>query len=153
MNKIFIVAKKELKGIIKTKSQMLVGVGFALYFSIMTGLVVKAVEESAVVDQFNNLLFYFVLVVGIFTAYLFSGKVFFAEKRGGTIETLLCTPLSLRQIWWGKVVGVTIPAYFIAILAAVLITILGNIFSQALLLPWVFWASGTYCWACERTKS
>jgi ABC-2 type transport system permease protein len=135
MNKIFIVAKKELQGILRTRSQMLVGISFALYFSVMTAPMVKTVEESAVVDQFNNLLFYFVLVVGIFMAYLFSGKVFFNEKREGIIETVLCTPLSLRQIWSGKVVGVTIPAYLIALLTAALITIIANIFSTSMLLP------------------
>ena len=135
MNKILVVAKKEMKGIIKTKSQMLVGIFFALWFSVMTAPVVKTVEESAVFDQFNNLLFYFVLMLGIFMAYLFSGRVFFNEKREGIIETLLCTPLSLRQIWSGKVVGVTIPAYFIALLTAALITIIGNIFSTSMLLP------------------
>ncbi|MEA1943851.1 MAG: hypothetical protein U9N07_00655, partial [Euryarchaeota archaeon] len=72
---------------------------------------------------------------GIFTAYLFSGKVFFNEKREGNIETLLCTPLSLRQIWAGKVLGVTIPAYTIALLAAALITMIANIFSASILLP------------------
>jgi len=72
---------------------------------------------------------------GIFMAYLFSGRVFFNEKRESIIETLLCTPLSLREIWSGKVVGVTIPAYLIALLTAALITILGNIFSASMLLP------------------
>ena len=135
MNKILVVARKEMKGIIKTKSQMLVGIFFAVWFSVMTAPVVKTVEESAVFDQFNNLLFYFVLMLGIFMGYLFSGRVFFNEKREGIIETLLCTPLSLRQIWSGKVVGVTIPAYFIALLTAALITIIGNIFSTSMLLP------------------
>ncbi len=135
MYKIFTVARKEMKGIVKTKSQMLVGISFAVYLSVMTAPVVKTVEESALVDQFNNLIFYFVLVVGIFVAYLFSGKVFFNEKREGIIETVLCTPLSLRQIWSGKVVGVTIPAYLIALLTAALITIIANIFSTTMLLP------------------
>ncbi len=135
MNKILVVAKKEMKGIIKTRSQMLIGIFFALWFSVMTAPVVKTVEESAVFDQFNNLIFYFVLMLGIFMAYLFSGKVFFNEKREGNIETLLCTPLSLRQIWSGKVVGVTIPAYLIALLTAALITLIANIFSTSMLLP------------------
>jgi len=134
MNKILVVAKKELKGIIRTRSQMLIGIFFAVWFSVMTAPVVKTVEESALVDQFNNLIFYFVLMLGIFMAYLFSGKVFFNEKREGNIETLLCTPLSLRQIWSGKVVGVTIPAYLIALLAAALITIIANIFATSMLL-------------------
>ena len=51
MNEIFIVAKKELKGIIKTRSQMLIGIFFALWFSVMTAPVVKTVEESAVFDS------------------------------------------------------------------------------------------------------
>ena len=135
LSKIFIVAKKEMKGIIKTKSQMLVGLFFALWFSVMTAPVVKTVDEAAVFDTSNNLMFYFVLMLGIFTAYLFSGKVFFNEKSEGNIETLLCTPLSLRQIWSGKVVGVTIVAYLIALLAAVLMTIIANIFSTQMLLP------------------
>ena len=134
MNKIFIVAGKEMNGIIRTRN-MLVGIFFALWFSVMTAPVIKTVEESAVFDQFNNLLFYFVLMLGIFMAYLFSGKVFFNEKREGIIETLLCTPLSLRQIWAGKVLGVTIPAYLIALLAAALITLIANVFSTTILLP------------------
>jgi ABC-2 type transport system permease protein len=135
MNKLFIVAEKELNGIIRTRSQMLVGIFFALWFSVMTAPVIMTAEESLVFDQFNNLLFYFVLMLGIFTAYLFSGKVFFNEKRAGIIETLLCTPLSMRQIWAGKVLGVTIPAYLIALLAAVLITVIANIFAASILLP------------------
>ncbi|MEA3294265.1 MAG: hypothetical protein U9P81_04710 [Euryarchaeota archaeon] len=135
ISKIFIVAKKEMMGIIKTKSQMLVGLFFALWFSVMTAPVIKTVDEAAVFDTFNNLMFYFVLMLGIFMAYMFSGKVFFNEKREGNIETLLCTPLSLRQIWSGKVVGVTIVAYLIALLAAVLMTIIANIFSTSMLLP------------------
>lgn len=135
MAEIFIVAKKEMKGIIRTKNQMLVGIFFALWFSVMTAPLIKTVEESVVFDTFNNLMFYFVLMLGIFTAYIFSSRVFFGEKREGIIETLLCIPLSLKQIWSGKVVGVTIPAYLIALLSATLMTIIANIFSASLLLP------------------
>jgi len=135
MNKILIVSEKEMNGIIRTRSQILVGIFFTLWFSVMTAPVIMTAEESLVFDQFNNLLFYFVLMLGIFTAYLFSGKVFFNEKREGIIETLLCTPLSLRQIWAGKVLGVTIPAYLIALLAAALITVIANIFAASILLP------------------
>ncbi|MCK5108102.1 MAG: hypothetical protein KAR25_00270 [Methanosarcinales archaeon] len=135
MNKLFIVAEKELNGILRTRSQMLVGIFFALWFSVMTVPVIKTAEKSLVFDQFNNLLFYFVLMLGIFMAYMFSGKVFFNEKREGIIETLLCTPLSMRRIWAGKVIGVTIPAYLIALLTAALITLIANVFSATILLP------------------
>ena len=34
MNKIFIVAKKELKGIIRTRSQMLIGIFFVIFLAL-----------------------------------------------------------------------------------------------------------------------
>ena len=135
MNKILIVSEKEMNGIIRTRSQMIVGIFFALWFSAMAAPIIMMVEESAVFDQFNNMLFYFVLIPSIFMAYRFSGKVFFNDKREGIIETLLCTPLSLRQIWAGKVLGATIPAYMIALLVAALITVIANVFAASLLLP------------------
>jgi len=84
MNPIRIVAEKEMNGIIRTRSQMLVGIFFAIWFSVMTAPVIMTAEESLIFDQFNNLLFYFVLMLGIFMAYMFSGKVFFNEKRGAS---------------------------------------------------------------------
>ena len=135
MNKLFIVAEKEMNEIIRARSQMLAGIFFALWLSVMTAPVIKTVEESLLFDQFNNLLFYFVLMPGIFMAYIFSGKVFFNEKREGIIETLLCTPLSMKRIWAGKVLGVTIPAYLIALLTAALITLVANVFSTTIMLP------------------
>ncbi len=135
MNKILIVSENVMNGIIRTRSQMLVGIFFALWFSVMAAPIIMTAEESAVFDQFNNLLFYFVLILGIFMAYRFSGKVFFNANGGGTIETMLCTPLSMGQILAGKVLGVTIPAYLITLLAAALITVIANIFTASLLLP------------------
>jgi len=66
---------------------------------------------------------------------MFSGRVFLREKRERIIETLLCTPLSLKSIWFGKVVGVTIPAYLVSLLTAALITIVSNITLHSFLFP------------------
>ncbi len=51
--------------------------------------------------------------------YIFCSDAFLREKRDGTIETLLCTPVSLRRIWEGKTVGVAVPAYLVTLLSAV----------------------------------
>ncbi len=134
MYKSLIVARKELNGIIKTRN-MFIGLFFAIWFSVMTAPVVKTTGSAPIYAQFDNLLFYMVLMLGMFMAYLFTGLVFFNEKREGVIETLLCTPLSLRDLWLGKVVGITIPAYLIALLTAGLITVIGNIGSPIPVLP------------------
>lgn len=59
------------------------------------------------------------LLVGVFMGYIFCSDAFLREKRDGTIETLLCTPVSLRRIWEGKTVGVAVPAYLVTLLSAV----------------------------------
>jgi ABC-2 type transport system permease protein len=51
------------------------------------------------------------------------------------IETLLCAPLSLRELWLGKVLGVTIPAAVLTYLSAVLIVIAGSVFTGYTLIP------------------
>jgi len=51
------------------------------------------------------------------------------------IETLLCTPVNLRQIWLGKVLGITGFAYLLSLLAALVILLISNILSGSLLLP------------------
>jgi len=51
------------------------------------------------------------------------------------IETLMCAPLNLRQIWLGKVLAVTTLAYLLSLLTALVIVIISNILSESLLLP------------------
>lgn len=127
-----IVARKEIKEIITTKSKIIAGLGFTLYFSMFSAL---ALVKSGSIATLNNSVFYLALVIGIFTAYIFSGQVFFREKREGVIETLLCTPLSLRALMLGKVIGVTVPAYLLSLLSVISIIVATNYFSHSLLLP------------------
>ncbi|GAI47910.1 unnamed protein product, partial [marine sediment metagenome] len=53
------------------------------------------------------------------------------------IETLLCAPVNLRQIWLGKVLGITTIAYLFSILTVLIILVVSNILSGSLLLPTV----------------
>ena len=133
MNKILVVAKKEMKELINNKRTFITGVFFALWFSVFTSLAIKGVDSPAAF--LNNLVFYLALMVGVFIAYLFSGQVFLREKREKIIETLLCTPLSLRSIWLGKVMGVTHPAHLVSILTVALVIAISNALSPSLLFP------------------
>ncbi len=132
MNKIFIVAGKEIKELVKNKRTFITGVFFALWFSVFTSLAVKGVGSPAAL---NNSVFYLALMIGVFITYIFSGQVFLREKQEKIIETLLCTPLSLRSIWLGKVVGVALPAHLVALLTAALVVIISNVLSPSLLFP------------------
>jgi ABC-2 type transport system permease protein len=115
-----VVARREIQQILRSKNLLISAVAFVVVFgAISTPAVIIAAENPAVIlDQLG---FYLVLTLGIFCGYIFSGQAFLREKTEGVIETLLCSPLSLRQLWLGKVTGVTIPAYVMALATAVII--------------------------------
>lgn len=138
MNPILVVAKKEMKQITKNRSLILGIVIFMGVFGGMTslGAIMSVVGGDAenLVATLDSLMMYLVLVLGVFTGYFFSSQAFLGEKTEGTIETLLCSPLPLRDIWLGKVIGVMIPAYGVALLIAAVLVALSNMAADFLVL-------------------
>ena len=126
MNMVMVVARKELKGIVKNKGLLFGSVWMGGSFGVVF---------SSQANSLDNSIFSMALLAGVLVGYMFSGQVFFREKRERIIETLLCTPLSLKSIWFGKVVGTTIPAYLISLLTVALVAIVSNIMSNSLLFP------------------
>lgn len=139
MNPIFVVAKKEMKQIAKNRSQIFSIIIFMGIFGGMTslGAIMSVLNGDAenIVPTLDSLMMYLVLVLGVFSGYFLSSQAFLGEKTGGTIETLLCSPLPLRNIWLGKVIGVMVPSYAIALVIAAVIIALSNMAADFLVLP------------------
>jgi ABC-2 type transport system permease protein len=138
MNAVLVIAQKEMMQIIRSKNLMISALLFIVVFGMISTpafITGGGSNPANVVDQLG---FYLVLTLGIFTGYIFTGQAFFREKQDRVIETLLCTPLSLRRIWFGKVLGVTITAYLLTLLAACLIIGGASYASDSILLPGVF---------------
>lgn len=135
MNTVLVVASKEMMQIIRSRNLLLSALLFIIVFGMISTPAVIAGEGSTPQDRINQLGFYLVLTLGIFTGYIFTGQVFFREKQDRVVETLLCSPLSLRQIWCGKVIGVTAIAYLLTLLSACLIIGGASVASGTLLLP------------------
>jgi ABC-2 type transport system permease protein len=135
MNPVLVVAKKEMVQIAHTKSAIVSGLIFAVIFGGMAAPTAVMQQEMAPGLYLDALLVSLVLPLGIFMGYLFSSQAFLREKQTGIIETLLCAPLSLRNIWCGKLVGVLVPAYIMAIVAAGIIAGVANAVSPAALVP------------------
>jgi len=133
MKGVLIVGRKEMQEILKTKSTLILALFLALFFSIIPALGISKADDPAV--SLNNSVFYLSLTLGIFVGYIFTGQVFFREKQEKIIETLLCAPVSLRTLWFGKVLGVVLPSYSFSILSAISIILISNIFSSSLLFP------------------
>jgi len=59
--------------------------------------------------------------MGMYGAFALSGQTFDQEKLTGTLETLLCGPVTLRQLWFGKILGTLLPAAMVAYAAAAIV--------------------------------
>jgi ABC-2 type transport system permease protein len=127
MKRIFIVSRKEIRQILKNRNVLASAIMFVVVFGGISSL-------STLTSTGAGGLFTLVPVLGIFLGYLLSAQAFLREKQAGIIETLLCSPLSLREIWMGKVIGVTIPAYGITLFAAALILVIAHTLSSITLI-------------------
>jgi ABC-2 type transport system permease protein len=113
-----IVAKKELRELAINKGTWISALVFGLLFTLTSlGTVTTTAEQGGTVSL-DWPLIYLSMFVGVFAGFVLCGAVFFREKQSGVIETLLCTPLDLRSIWLGKVLGVAIPSYLLGLLSA-----------------------------------
>lgn len=131
MNPMGIVARKEIAQLLHSRMSM-VSTAFLTVFFAITAVPQIVSEGGAVLDQF---LFSMVLVIGIFVGYIFASQIFLREKQQGVIETLLCTPLTVGELWLGKVLGVTLLAWGMALGAALIMIVFSWGGSGALLLP------------------
>jgi ABC-2 type transport system permease protein len=138
MNEIFVVARKEMMQIIRSKNLIISALLFIIVFGTISTPAFMTGEGSNPENRIDQIGFYLVLTLGIFTGYIFTGQAFFREKQDRVIETLLCTPLSIRRIWFGKVLGVTFTAYLLTLLAACLIIGGASVASETILLPSAF---------------
>jgi ABC-2 type transport system permease protein len=137
MNEVLVVARKETMQIFRSKNLIISALLFIIVFGTISTPALMAGEGNNPANLVDQLGFYLVLTLGIFTGYIFTGQAFFREKQDRVIETLLCTPLSLRRIWFGKVLGVTVTAYLLTLLAACLIIGGASYASGTILLPGV----------------
>ncbi|MDD1675672.1 MAG: ABC transporter permease [Methanomicrobiales archaeon] len=113
------VARKEISLILKNRGALATALLFNLVFGGLSVPSALAGDPSGVfIDRLGFLV---LLMLGIFMGYIFSGTVFLREKQTGVIETVLCAPLSLRQLWLGKVMGVTVVAYGMTLISAAII--------------------------------
>ena len=134
MSRITVVAQKEVRQLIKSRNVMLSAFIFVMVFGIFTGPAALSGTGGAR-EVMDTLGFYLVLTLGVFIGYLFTAQVFLREKQAGVIETLLCAPLSLRELWLGKVLGVTIPGAVLTYFSAILIMVAGSAFTGYTLIP------------------
>jgi ABC-2 type transport system permease protein len=135
MSRTTIVAGKELSEIFKDRRTVGVSVFFALFFSVMYSMQFLDKESFMNASTIDSSVFFLSTAVGFFVVYMSTSQIFLREKLDKVIETVMCTPLTLREIWFGKVLAVSIFSYLLAIFTAMVIVTASSFFSGALLLP------------------
>jgi ABC-2 type transport system permease protein len=135
MNKTLIVAKKELREIFSNRMNVGISIVFALFFSVYQIFNISAMESMELVVSLDNSLFVMSAAIGFFISYVAVAQVFLREKMNRVIETLLCSPANLRQVWLGKILAVTFFAYIISIIASLIIAIGSGFRTQDFIVP------------------
>jgi len=135
MSSVSIVLRKELRELLAAKGTLLTGIALALFFGVMYSLKLGSIGSLSLEQSLGSLLFFLTTTLGVFMGYTFTSQVFLREKMDGVIETLLCSPVTLRGIWLGKTLAVTLVAVVLAIGSGVLTAVVAGYRAGSLALP------------------
>lgn len=86
----------------------------------------------------------FFLLIPIMTSSIIGASSFTGEKERKTMESLLYTPISIRELFAAKVIGTAVPAYAVTLISVLVFGIVmdigGWIYFGRLIFPNVKWA-------------
>ncbi len=130
MSRAWIISRKDMREIFHSKSTylyifvMLLASSsyFFSYFSIADSLTRQNADPAtlrAVSAAFLNSIAYIIPVLYCFFACQISISIVVTEKTRGTLESLMATPLTIREIWLGKAIAVTIPSVAVGLAVSV----------------------------------
>ena len=85
--------------------------------------------------RFENTVFYLCTLLCIYVVFVLSSQAFLGEKRDSRIGTLLCSPLTVKKFWAGKVAGVVIPGFAIGIIVAAAVAIVFSLQADTAFIP------------------
>ena len=118
MNKVFSIMAKELRVYFKSPTAYLVLIITLSVFNVFFFMIIDENREATLRDMFKLMEFMFVFFVPILTM-----RIFAEENQSGTIEFLLTTPTTIKELVVGKylsslafislILFLTIPYYFI----------------------------------------
>jgi ABC-2 type transport system permease protein len=115
MSQVLIILKKEFKELLTSKSSVLSGIAMGLFFSVIYGIILTQKHDLLPAHALDGSIFFLSGLLGVFMSYSFTSQVFLREKMAKVTETQLCAPVSLRQIWLGKILAVTLLSYIIGL--------------------------------------
>ena len=133
MNRMLVLLRKDLKEILKSKvtyTYLIIPV-FLSWPSVESAKSVvdtlvrngaSQAEMLASAQAVTNVVFYTIpLIIVMLVCSVLSSYAVIMDKNKRSIESLLATPLSLRQVWIAKDLAVTIPGSIIGVVMSILV--------------------------------
>jgi ABC-2 type transport system permease protein len=127
VNKALIVAMTDLRAAMKLRFVKMGLVVSAIFGPIMVVLTVAALALAVPVSEFSLVWSitspFMVPMIGIFAvlpATMISANALVGEREQKTLEPLLCTPLTDKELLWGKTISSALPSLVILIISIVI---------------------------------
>jgi ABC-2 type transport system permease protein len=127
MNKLWIIAKKDIREAFRSRSTYIFLVimvvlafsYFSAYGTLINNLNNQGANKQTLIAasqaSLNNITFVLPMMYSIFICTIFATYSVILDKAKRNIESLMATPISLKQIWLGKCIAVTLPSVIIGI--------------------------------------
>jgi ABC-2 type transport system permease protein len=132
MKKIWVVARKDMLEAIRSRSTYLYIVilffltftSISNYNALMSNLTEQGASQEIIRTAsglfLNNLANTMPLMYAFLTSGIFAAYSVIVDKSKRNLESLMATPISLKQLWLGKTLGVTLPSVIIALLVSII---------------------------------
>ncbi len=134
MKKLWVIARKDIREAFQSRStyvfivvMVIVTVSYVLNYNNH----VKTLTTSQAVYDYsriflNNLAYVFPLMYSIILCSVFANYSVILDKAKRNIESLMATPISIRQIWMGKSLAVTFPSLIIGVSVSIVFYLVMN---------------------------
>jgi ABC-type transport system involved in multi-copper enzyme maturation permease subunit len=138
LRRISIVFHRDFKELRQTNTFLIISILSAIITVAASVIIIVVLRRQALpgkeiagpmLELIIGLIAYFLPLFVIMTfIWAFSNLTIIREKVNGSIESLLATPLSPREIWIGKSIAIFLPGYIISTISTLIILLSVNFF-------------------------
>jgi ABC-2 type transport system permease protein len=135
-NKVFVIARKDISEAFRSRSTYIVILVMILltisYISGYTSYVKGLNGNQLLIRNYSHsflssLAYMLPMMFSIFVCSIFANYAVIVDKAKRNIESLMATPVSIKEIWLGKSLAVTLPSLGVGIAVAILSFLIMNI--------------------------
>ena len=127
-NKLLVIARKDISEAFRSRSTYVIILVMLVltfsYISVYTEYIKGLNNNQQLIENYsraflNSLAYVLPMMFSIFVCSVFANYAVIVDKAKRNLESLMATPVSIKQIWMGKSLAVTLPSIGIGISVAV----------------------------------